>query len=558
MNILGISCHYHDSAACLVSDGKVISAAQEERFNREKNSSAFPLNSINYCLQEKNITINEIDYIVFYEKPFLKFHRTIINHLISYPFSIKNFIQTMPHWLEDRLILPLILKDKLGYEGKVLFIKHHLAHAASSFLVSPFNEAVIITSDGVGEFATLTLGFGKENKIKITHELQYPNSLGLLYSAITSYLGFQANRDEGKIMALADYGKPMFINELKDIIDIKSDGSFWINQNYFGFNKGSTMYSKKFVKKFGNPRTKNEKITQRHKDIAATFQKLFEDILIKIINNLYKKTKSENLCCAGGTFLNCVANSKILEKTPFKNIYIQPGASDCGGALGAAIYVYNSILNNKRNHVMTDAYLGPEFSQEYILRFLINNNIKYKKYNNYELVKNVAKKISENNIVGWFQGRMEFGPRALGHRSILANPCNPNMKDLLNAKVKHRETFRPYGISILYEDLTEFFELNKESPFMLLTAKVKKSKKRLIPSALHINGSSRIQTVTKKYNGIYYDLIQEFKKITKIPLIINTSFNNNEPIICNPEEAYNCFKNTKMDYLILGNYLIEK
>jgi len=558
MNILGISCFYHDSAACLVKDGKVIAAAQEERFTREKKTSAFPINAINFCLQKGKITPYDLDYIGFYEKPFLKFQRVVLNHIKSYPFSIKNFMRVMPHWLDERLIIPLIIKKEVGYEGKVLFIKHHLSHAASSFLVSPFDEAAIITSDGVGEFATMTIGKGKKNKIKILRELDYPNSLGLLYSAITSYLGFNANFGEGKIMALADYGKPSYLRKLKEIINIRSDGSFNLNSSYFGFNKGSKMYSEKFVKTFGKERKQGEKLEKKHFDMASSLQKLVEEILILISKDVYEKTKSKNLCLAGGTFLNCVANSRILKETKFDKIFIQPAAGDSGCALGVALYIYNSLLNNSRRYEMKHSYYGPDFSSDQIKRFLLNNSIKFKRLSKEKLVTYIAKKISEDKIVGWFHGKMEWGPRALGNRSILANPCNQNMRDILNEKVKHREWFRPYGISILLEELNNYYDLKQPSPFMLLVGNVKKEKRNLIPSAVHIDGTTRIQTVTRKENGIFYDLIKEFYKITNIPLIINTSFNDKEPIVCDYKDAYNCFLKTKIDYLVLGNFIIKK
>lgn len=559
MNILGISCFYHDSAACVVKDGKVVSAAQEERFNREKNSSDFPILSINACLQAADLTTYDLDYVGFYEKPFLKFQRVILSHLKSYPFSIKNFLKVMPHWLDDRLIIPLILKKELGYEGKVLFVKHHLAHAASAFFASPFQEASIITSDGVGEWATTTVGEGKNNEIRIFKELHYPNSLGLLYSAITTYLGFEANRGEGKVMALADYGKPTYLNKLKEIVITQPDGSFKIDPGYFGFNEGSKMYSNKFIRMFGKPRLPKTEIEERHFDIAASLQKLVEEILVQIAKCAYKKD-ADNLCLAGGTFLNCVANSKILEETKFKRVFIQPAAGDSGGAMGIALYIYHSLLKNPRAYTMTNTSLGPKFSSTQIRRCLLNNKANFKEFEkSSNLISHVAKEISQDKIIGWFQGGMEWGPRALGHRSILANPYNPSMKDILNEKVKHREWFRPYGIAILKEELNKFFDLNVESPFMLLVGKVKESKKDLIPSAVHINGTSRIQTVTKEDNDIFYDLVEEFNSITNIPMIINTSFNdNNEPIVCTPEDAYSCFMKTKMDCLVLGDFFIEK
>lgn len=560
MNILGISCFYHDSAACLVKDGKVVSAAQEERFNRKKNSSDFPIQAINFCLQEANMTVYDLDYISFYEKPFLKFQRVILSHLRAYPFSIRNFLRIIPHWLDDRLILPLMLKKELGYKGKVLFIKHHLAHAASAFFTSPFKEAAIITSDGVGEWTTTTVGRGKDNEIQISKELHYPHSLGLLYSAVTTYLGFEANRGEGKVMALADYGNLLYIDKFKDIITVKPDGSFRIDPRYFGFDEGSKMFSKKFVRHFGKPRYPGMKIEQRHYDIAASLQKMVEEILVTIAKNVHEKTKLDNICLAGGTFLNCVANSKILEETGFKKIFIQPAAGDSGGAMGTALYTYHTLLKNPKDYTMNHAYLGPAFSSIQIKRCLLNNKASFKEFgNNNDLISYTAKKIARGKIVGWFQGRMEWGPRALGNRSILADPRNPDMKNILNEKVKHREWFRPYGVAILKEELNDFFESNVESPFMLLVGRAKETKKSQIPSAIHVNETSRIQTVTKQENELLYELIKEFKKITNIPMVINTSFNdNNEPIVCTPDDAYTCFIKTKMDCLVLGNFFIEK
>jgi carbamoyltransferase len=559
MTILGLSCYYHDSSACLIGDGKLIAAAQEERFDRNKYSSAFPINSINYCLQSADLTSYDIDYVAFYEKPFLKFERIILNHLKSYPFSLKNFLDTMPSWLKDRLILPLTLKEELGFRGDVFFIKHHLAHEASAFLISPFDRAAILTVDGVGEWATTTYGVGEGNKINVLKELKYPNSLGLLYSIVTTYLGFRVFSGEGKIMALAETGNPKYLDEFKKMVDVRSDGSFRLNKKYFYYNKGERMYSNKFVKLFGKPRLSKESIEDRHRDIAASLQKMIEEIILKVVGHIYKETGLDNLCLAGGVFLNVTTNTRIVKESPFKKVFIQPAAGDNGSAVGAAFYTYNSLKNKPRKHIMNNACLGPEYSNKKINILLSNKGAKFKRIDNDGLVKYVAKKISENKIIGWFQGRMEFGPRALGSRSILANPINKDMKDILNKKVKHRESFRPFAVSILRERLSDFFELDVDSPFMLLVGKVRGDKKKLIPSALHNNNTSRIQTVTKKENGIYYDLINEFKNITGIPMIMNTSFNdNNEPIVCSPEEAYNCFMKTGIDYLIMGNYIVKK
>ena len=559
MNILGLSCHYHDSAAALVKDGRVVAAAQEERFNREKNSSAFPYRAINYCLQAADLTVYDIDYVAFYEKPFLKFQRVILNHIKSYPFSFRNFMEVIPHWLGERLVIPLILDKELGYEGKVLFIKHHMAHAASAFLASPFEEAAIITSDGIGEWASMAIGSGRGGEVRISHELRYPDSLGLLYSAITTYLGFEANRAEGKVMALADYGEPGYLDKFGEIVTARPDGSFRLDSSYFGFNKGSRMFSRKFVKTFGEPREPGDEIEQKHFDMAATLQRVVEEIVIAAAKGLRNKTSSDNLCTAGGTFLNCVANSRVLKEAGFSRIFIQPAAGDSGGALGAALYAYHSLLGHPRVYVMRDAYLGPEFSDGEIRRFLTANHVRFRELEDGELVKYAAEKIAEDRIVGWFQGRMEWGPRALGNRSILANPCSPGMKGFLNEEVKHREWFRPYGVNILLEKTTDYFDLDHPSPFMLLVGNAVESRKERIPSALHVNGTSRIQTITKEDNGLFYDLVKKFEKITGVPMVINTSFNDRgEPIVCAPEDAFACFSRTKIDCLVLGNFVIEK
>lgn len=561
MNILGISCFYHDSAAALIKDGKVAAAVQEERFNRVKNSSDFPIHAINYCLQAGGITPDDLDYIAFYEKPFLKFSRVIISHLRSYPFSLKNFLATVPQWLQDRLIIPLVLKKEIGFRGKVLFIKHHLSHAASAFLVSPFEEAAIITADGVGEWATTTCGHARGNDIKILKEIHFPDSLGLLYAAVTSYLGFAANRDEGKVMGLASYGEPRYLDKFKEIITVLPDGSFRMDSSFFGFNRGSRMYSAKFLKTFGEERQMGAgtEIDQRHCDLAASLQKFIEDTLLLIANNLHRETRMDNICLAGGLFLNCVANNRILEETPFKNIFIQPAAGDSGGALGAAVYTCHSLLNLPRKYVLNEAYLGPAFSANQIKRSLLNHNLDFRQLDDDALIEYAAGKLAASNIVGWFQGRLEFGPRALGNRSILANPANPEMKDLLNERVKKRESFRPYAPAVLEERAGEYFELGNPSPFMLLAPRVKEGKEKIIPAVTHVDGTARVQTVSKSTNPRFWNLINELGKITGIPVVLNTSFNlRGEPIVCSPEEAISCFERSRMDYLVLENFVVGK
>lgn len=559
MNILGVSCHYHDSAASLIKDGEVIVAVQEERFNRIKNSSDFPISAINYCIQESGITFDDVDYVGFYEKPYLKFSRVILNHLQAWPFSLKNFLATMPNWLQDRLIIPITLNKEAGFKGKVFFIKHHLSHAASAFFVSPFEESAILTADAVGEWATMTYGVGQGNKIKILKEMQYPNSLGLLYTAITTYLGFAAHEGEGTVMALASCGEPRYLDKLKEIVTVKSDGSYMMDENFFGFNKGSRMYSNRFIKAFGPDRKPGARLEDRHRDIASSLQKFTEETLITIARHIYDKTSLDKLCLAGGLFLNCVANSKILEQTKFKEIFIQPAAGDSGGALGAALYIQHSILNNPRRYVMEHAYLGTEYPQSRIKRILLSKNIAFTEFSDEEMVKFIAGEISQNKIVGWFQGKMEFGPRALGNRSILADPRNPNIKEMLNSKVKHREPFRPYAPVVLEERAEEFFDLKCKSPFMLLAPMVKTEKKELIPGIVHVDGTARVQTVSKNTNRKLWQLISAFENITGIPVIINTSFNlRGEPIVCTPEDAIDCFQRSKMDYLVLDNFVIDR
>ena len=559
MNILGISCYYHDSAACLLKDGEIVAAVQEERFNRIKNSSDFPISAINYCIQAGNISFNEIDYVAFYEKPYLKFSRVIFDHIRSFPFSYQNFLQNIPQWLQDRLILPMILKKEIGFEGKTVFVKHHMAHASSTFLLSPFEEAAIVIADGVGEYATTTYGYGNNNSIDILKEIHYPDSLGLLYSTLTSYLGFKVNSGEGTTMALASFGKPVYLDKFYKIIDVKDDGSFHINPKYFGYTKGRAMYSRHFVKLFGESRKKGTEYDERHKNIAASLQLFIEETLIKIVNQVSKETNSKNLCLAGGVFLNCVANQKILDNTSFERVFIQPGAGDAGSAIGAATHLYNCILGNKRSYVMEHAYLGPEFSDDQIKRILSGKDLKYTEYNEEDLIKKTAQLIHQNKTIGWVQGRLEFGPRALGNRSILANATNPEMVNILNNRIKHREWFRPFAPIVPEDRAEEYFEMKGLSPYMLLAPKVKKHTGTLLPAITHIDDTARVQTVSKKHNPKLYKLLLEYEKISGVPVMINTSFNlQGEPIVSTPDEAINDFLKSEMDNLVLGNFLLEK
>ncbi len=557
MYILGISCFYHDSSACLIKDGIVVAAVQEERLNRVKASSSFPIKSINYCLSVENITIDDIEKIVFYEKPYLKFERFILDHLKYYPFSFQNFYKAIPNWLNERLVLPILLKERFGYDRGVVYIPHHLSHAGSSFFSSNFEKAAIITIDGVGEWATTTIGVGEKNKIKILKEINYPNSLGLLYSSITTFLGFSANTGEGKVMAYASYGKPTFIEQFKKIIEIKLDGSFILNKKYFNFGVGNRMYTSALIKLFGQPR--KNKDNQKYFDIAATLQFVLEDVVLKIAKEAYRLTKCKNICLAGGVFLNCVVNSKILKETQFEDVFIQPASGDAGGSLGAALTYYYQYLNNSRKESFKNAYLGPSFSEYEILKSLRKNNLKFKKINDEKMQEFIIKKVADNKIIGIFKNKMEFGPRALGNRSILASVTNKKIKDYLNTEVKHREWFRPYGIIILKEEQQKYFDLKLDSPYMLLVGNVNKKLKNKIPSALHVDDTSRIQTITKKNNSFLHELLKKNKQKNGVGIMINTSFNdNNEPIVCTPNDAIKSFLNMKIDYLVMDNFLIKK
>ncbi|MBI5065229.1 carbamoyltransferase [Candidatus Woesearchaeota archaeon] len=561
MHILGISCYYHDSSACLIKDGIIVAAAEEERFTRKKHDTSFPINAINFCLKEAGITSDRIDWVAFYEKPLLKFERLLNQHIEMFPRSFPMFYQAMPNWLSEKLRISSTIKKKLKYKKPVFYTEHHMSHAASSFLVSPFKEAAILTVDGIGEWDSTTLGIGKENDIKIIKRLHFPHSLGLLYSTLTAFLGFSVNNSEYKVMGLAPYGEPTYYDEFKKIIDIKDDGSYKLNMDYFVFHYKSTMPSKKMMELLGPMRKKEDPVTKRHKDIAASLQKITEEAIFKMLNHLHEITGTDNLCMAGGVALNSVANGKITKNTPFKKVFINPAAGDAGGSMGAALYAYNTILGNSRKQVFESPYLGPGYSNEYIQAFLEKNNIVHSKFkNDEELIKKTAQLIHDNNVIGWYQGRMEWGPRALGARSILSNACNPNMKEILNTKVKHREHFRPFAPVITEEDVHEWFEIDKdEEPYMLFVYPVKEDKRKLIPSVTHVDGSGRLQTINNKQNSRYYGVIKEFEKLSGIPILINTSFNiRGEPIVCSPYEAYKCMMGTGIDYLVMGDFLIKR
>ncbi len=564
MNILGFSCYYHDSAAALLRNGKIVAAAEEERFTRRKHDNSFPINSIRYCLDHAKITPEEIDYFVFYEKPLRKFERILQSTVETFPKSFFQFYRAIPIWTSERLNLRKLLKKKLGYKGKVLFLEHHTSHAASCFFASPFKEALILTVDGVGEFTTTRISVGKQNKIVPLKEIQFPHSLGLFYSTFTAFLGFKVNNGEYKVMGLSPYGKPRYYERIRKLIEIKNDGSFALHLKYFSYTYSNKMFNKNFIKLFGNPRKPNTEITRYHKDIAASVQRVLEEVLFKILSHAKEITRQNNLCMAGGVALNSVCNGKIAGSDMFKRIFVQPASTDAGSAIGAALYTYNQYLKKKRVYVMDNVYLGPRFSDEELLSILekYSRSIVFKKLDRRSLIRKTAELLSKNKIIGWFQGRMEFGPRALGNRSILANPRNKNMKDIINKKVKHREAFRPFAPSVLEEEADKWFELPKNikrSPFMLFVFKVKKEKQGLIPAVTHVDGTSRIQTVSRKQNPLFYDLIKSFYKLTGVPMLLNTSFNvRGEPIVMSPEHAVKDFLRTGIDYLVINNYLIEE
>lgn len=570
MYVLGISCYYHDASAALLKEGVVVAAAAEERFTRKKHDVSFPINAINYCLKSQNISIDNINYIGFYEKPFLKLERVLSQHLDMFPLSFKTFLSSMPSWINEKIRITNTIKKKLKYKKDILFIEHHIAHAAGSFLISPFKKAAILTVDGVGEWTTTAYGIGNENNIHLTKEIKFPSSLGLLYSTITAYLGFKVNNSEYKVMGLSPYGlmnkeKNPYYKKLKKVIDIKDDGSYRLNMTYFVYHFAGRMPSKKLCSLLDGPIRKPEsELTQRHKDIAAALQMIYEEALFKMLNYVYNETKCKNIVLAGGCGLNSVANGKILKNTHFKHFWSQPDPGDGGTSIGAACYIYNTILNKKRNFILKDAFLGPEFSTESIKRFLDKNNIQYSKFKNEkELIKTTVKLIYDNKVVGWFQGRMEFGPRALGNRSILANPCNPKAKELLNSKVKHREKFRPFAPAVCEDDALKYFNCDKPVPeptdFMLMVYPIRKEWHKKILSVTHVDGSGRLQTIKREQNPLYYDLIKEFGKLSGIPILINTSFNiRGEPIVCTPYDAYKCIMGTGIDYLVMDKFLIKR
>ncbi len=583
--ILGISAFYHDSAACLVKNGEILAAAQEERFTRKKHDFSFPAQAVDYCLREGGITAQELSYVGFYEKPFIKFERILMTYLTYAPLGIRSFLKAMPLWLKQKIFMKDFLQQELHYDGDIIFPEHHESHAAAAFFPSPYHKAAVLTMDGVGEWATASYGQGEGNRVRLMAEIRFPHSLGLLYSAFTYYTGFRVNSGEYKLMGLAPYGRPRYVDVIKEeLVDIKEDGSFRLNMRYFNYCAGLTMTNAKFHNLFGGPPRKPEsEITQREMDCARSIQVVTEEIMLKMACHVHRETQCDHLCLAGGVALNCVGNGRILRETPFKEVWIQPAAGDAGGALGAALLVWHQYLNNPRSaddkhDRQKGSFLGPVFPDETIKEFLDHEGAPYRHVEPEQLAQEVASLMVDQNIVGLFSGRMEFGPRALGARSIIADARSPQMQELLNLKIKFRESFRPFAPSVLQEKAGDYFQIEKESPYMLLVAPVQDDKvspesrtssqsgmeqlkvlRSVIPAVTHVDYSARIQTVSSQTNPFYYDIIKAFEHMTGCPVIINTSFNiRGEPIVCTPQDAYRCFMCTNMDYLVLGHFLLRK
>ena len=585
--ILGLSAYYHDSAAALLRDGEIVAAAHEERFSRKKGDERFPRHAMEYCLREAGITLADVGHVGFYDKPLLKFERILETYLAVAPKGFRSFLMAGPMWVKEKLFTDRELRRALGdYDGPLLYAEHHESHAASAFYPSPFEEAAILTMDGVGEWATAAIGVGKGNDLQLLRELRWPDSLGLLYSAITYYTGFKVNSGEYKVMGLAPYGEPKYVDLIyKHLIDLREDGSFTMNQKYFNYLSGLTMTSEAFNDLFGGPpRVPESKLTQKEMDLARSVQVVTEEIMLRMARSAHRETGLENLCLAGGVALNCVGNGRLLREGPFKRLWIQPASGDAGGALGVAQLIHHRYLEGKRTVVpgkdsMKGAYLGPSYSEQEIERFLKRQNASYERLDRRALLTRVAQSLADEKIVGWFNGRLEFGPRSLGSRSILGDARSPRMQAQMNLKIKFREGFRPFAPSVLREHVSDYFEMDCDSPYMLLVAPVKKERqlpmpegseklwgieqlnmlRSDIPAVTHIDYSARVQTVSRETNPDYYDLIDTFRVLTGCPVIVNTSFNvRGEPIVCSPEDAYRCFMRTHIDMLVLGPFVLEK
>lgn len=559
--ILGLSCFYHDAAAALLKNGQVVAAAHEERFTRKKHDPDFPKKAIDFCLKFEGITPSDLTAVAFYEKPFLKFERLLTTYIDTWPKGLFSFLPAMREWLSKKLWIKSLIYDELNsYEGPIYFPQHHVSHAASAYLPSPFEKAAILTMDGVGEWATAIKGYGEGTKMDLAHEIHFPHSLGLLYSAFTYYLGFKVNSAEYKVMGLAPYGKPKYAKTISDnLVDIKADGSFKLNLKYFAYPYALRMTSSAFNRLFDGvaPKPLGSKPQQREMDIAASLQQVTNEIMVRIAGDLYKKYKTPNLCLAGGVALNCVANGKILTKTPMKNLFIQPAAGDAGGSVGSALYTYHNLNPKVRKRFRwTTCNLGPGYSNAEIVKLLKKKKIKYQRLNNKQLTEKTAELIEKQQVVGWFQGRMEYGPRALGNRSILADARNPENQKRVNLAIKFRESFRPFAPVVMEDKARQWFDASWTDPYMITVCQVKRND---IPAVTHVNNSARIQTVNRKQNPLYYDVIREFYKRTGVGVLINTSFNQRgEPIVCTPEDAFNSFLRTNMDYLAIGNFLLDK
>ena len=558
MYVLGLSCYYHDSCAVLLRDGVVVAAAQEERFNRDKYSPVFPIQAVNHCFQEAGITIYDVDEVAFYEKMFLKFERTILSHIGGFPFTLRNFVETLPLWLKERLAVPYYVEEELRFKKPLWFVKHHLSHAASSFFSSPFPRAAFLTVDGVGEYACASYGVADGSELSLRKELHYPHSLGLLYAIVTAFLGYRVFAGEGKVMALAELGEPSHLEQFRRIVDVRDDGSFRLDLAYFSFNRGEKMHNRRFEELFGPARTEDGELTDRHRSIACSLQRFTEEILLKMARHVHRVTGEDSLCLAGGVFLNVTANSRIRNETPFRDVFIQPAAGDAGAALGAAAYVSHTILGVPRPPPLRSCALGGGYTNRQVEIVLRNKRTKYRQLGPEQLISEIADRLATGQVVGWFQGRMEFGPRALGNRSILAHPGLPEMKDRLNLVIKRREAYRPFAASVLREHVGDWFEGVGDSPFMLEVGRLRQDKAGRIPAVTHVNQTTRVQTLTREENGIYHELVTAFHERTGIPMVLNTSFNEDEPIVRTPAEALRCYEETGMDCLVMEQLLVER